>query len=256
MYEIYATDLVREQCQEDKKPVNTLSPCAVLHFVLSGEGIINGKRVGAHTLFAALESCRMHYYPIRENPWCYVYLRLSGRELWKAFEDCGFSSGVSLREFHKEEELLHLLSLFQSLGREPEGGRLIANMALLLLREGTSPRSHSSKPLEHWKPMKRYLEENYHKRITVEGMAKRFYLNKNYVCSLFRQYLGLSPKQYLQKLRLERAQALLLSTDEDVKLIAHSVGYEDALLFSKVFKSRYGCSPLHFREAARGEDEP
>lgn len=246
MYEIYATDLVLENCDSGKKPVNVLTPCAVIHFVLSGEGRINGKRVGAHTLFAALENSRMHYYPIAENPWSYVYLRLSGREVWRAFSDCGFSSEVCLRHFAKEEELLQLVALFQSLGKEPEGRMLLANLAFLLLKEQQSP--PFPKSLGHLEQMKRFLEENYHKKITVEAMADRFYLNKNYVCSLFTKHLHLSPKQYLQKLRLERACHLLLNTREDVKLIAHSVGYEDALLFSKVFKRRFGCSPKAFRE--------
>ena len=55
------------------------------------------------------------------------------------------------------------------------------------------------------------------------------------------------PKQFLQKTRMERAVFLLTETDGDISLIAKSVGYDDALLFSKMFKQYYGDSPKQYR---------
>ena len=81
MYDIYATELAFEQCASDKPEINVMIPYAVCHFVLSGEGFINGKKVGANTVFISFEDTHMHYYPCREHPWSYIYLRLRGTEV-------------------------------------------------------------------------------------------------------------------------------------------------------------------------------
>lgn len=58
----------------------------------------------------------------------------------------------------------------------------------------------------------------------------------------------MSPKQYLQQLRMEKAAELLTNTTYKVSLISSSVGYDDQLAFSKNFKHFYGISPLKYRE--------
>lgn len=57
----------------------------------------------------------------------------------------------------------------------------------------------------------------------------------------------IAPKQYLLHLKLEKACQLLRSTDLPVATIAGSMGFDDAMAFSKLFKKTYGCTPTHFR---------
>ena len=105
-----------------------------------------------------------------------------------------------------------------------------------------------SKPMHHVAAIMNFIDENYDKRITIEEIANKFYLNKNYMRTLFVKQLGLSPKQYLQRVRMKRAAFLLIETESDVALIAKSVGYDDALLFSKMFKQYWGVSPVQYRK--------
>ena len=248
MYDIYVTELIFEQCDKDKSKIHVRVPYAVFHFVLSGEGIINGKKVGENMVFISFEETHMHYYPCPENPWSYIYLRLRGDDVEKAFLDHGFSLGLTICPFEDREALFLLLSLYQKFSQlaNTEGHKLIAN-AIFLLFEERIPSPHISKPQQHVERIRRFIDENYFKNITVEEIAARFYLNKNYIRTLFSQHLGSSPKQYLQKIRMERAKYLLSSTDENIKLIANSVGYDDPLLFSKMFKRYYNCSPTQYR---------
>ena len=120
----------------------------------------------------------------------------------------------------------------------PDAQKIIANALFLLFEERNQTLLHKSKPQQHVDQIKQYIEENYYKRITLEEVASSFYLNKNYIRTLFVQQLGISPKQYLQKIRFERAKFLLSFPEKSIKLIANSVGYEDPLLFSKIFKPR------------------
>ena len=69
--------------------------------------------------------------------------------------------------------------------------------------------------------------------------------------NLFVKYLGVSPKKYIQKKRMDRAKTLLLETDISISTVALSVGYDDALLFSKMFLKEFSRSPQKYRQHNR-----
>jgi AraC-like DNA-binding protein len=60
--------------------------------------------------------------------------------------------------------------------------------------------------------------------------------------------MGMSPKEYIIKLRLDRSMELLQCTDLSVGEISDIVGYQDPLYFSKLFKRKLGVSPAAYRK--------
>ena len=75
------------------------------------------------------------------------------------------------------------------------------------------------------------------KTIAVVGLSPR------QLERLFQRYVGMSPKQYLNGLRLERARALLTETDLPVSEVAYGCGFNATNTFTKAFRQRYGVSP-------------
>lgn len=63
----------------------------------------------------------------------------------------------------------------------------------------------------------------------------------------FKEFTGMSPKQYQIQLKLNHAKSLLLGSDLPVKFIAFESGYESIYHFSKIFKEKTGYSPSEFR---------
>ena len=103
----------------------------------------------------------------------------------------------------------------------------------------------------HVAKIQQYIDTHFEDKLIIEELADRFFLSRPYVRNLFMWHLGLSPKQYLQEVRMKKAGELLLQTDYEIRLIASSVGYSDQLAFSKVFKKYYGCAPTQFRSRNR-----
>jgi AraC-like DNA-binding protein len=68
----------------------------------------------------------------------------------------------------------------------------------------------------------------------------------------FRSAFGETPKEYLTRLRLERAQHLLAVTSRSVTEVCLDVGFTSLGTFSTLFARRLGCSPRAFRRRARG----
>ena len=62
----------------------------------------------------------------------------------------------------------------------------------------------------------------------------------------FEEHFGISPKQYLNKLRMNRALELLMEQERSVKEIAFACGFLDEKYFSRAFKKKYGYPPSHF----------
>lgn len=99
------------------------------------------------------------------------------------------------------------------------------------------------------KKIRKYLEEHYAEKISLDRIAKNMYLSSVYISKIFKEETGETPINYLIKIRLEKAKELLAQSPEDsVKEIALKVGYDDAYHFSKLFKKYYGVSPLHYKK--------
>jgi len=89
---------------------------------------------------------------------------------------------------------------------------------------------------------------NYSRDISVMELARHIGLDRSYLCSLFKEYLKVSPREYLIKYRMDKACELMKNPSLSISDVARSVGYSDPLGFSKMFKKVKGCSPKAYRE--------
>ena len=95
------------------------------------------------------------------------------------------------------------------------------------------------------------MNEHIFEREAVSDIAGALHISEGYLRYLFKRHKGISPKQYLDLLRAERASALLTKTDYRIEHIAASVGFDDAQAFSKFFKKHHTVSPKEFRRKSR-----
>ena len=93
-----------------------------------------------------------------------------------------------------------------------------------------------------------YINENLHENLSVKQLADFCHLNTDYFSRIFNENFGMRPNKYIQSKRIERAQLLLLSTNNSLKQIAEKVGLENLSYFSRIFKNHTGKTPGVFRE--------
>lgn len=98
-----------------------------------------------------------------------------------------------------------------------------------------------------------YIEENYMHRLTLNDLANNIYLNKNYISQMFKDALGISFSNYLEGVRIYKAQELLRNTDVSVTIVAEKTGYHSQSYFTKAFKKRTGLSPLKYRNISQAD---
>lgn len=96
-----------------------------------------------------------------------------------------------------------------------------------------------------------YFDSKYSEHIQLQQVADQFCIHPNYLNQLFHDKFGVSPKQYLTRLKIDKAKNLLFSTDLPVVLIAASLGFPDQLSFSRTFKDKVGMPPTAYRKSSR-----
>jgi len=92
------------------------------------------------------------------------------------------------------------------------------------------------------------IHKHYAEAITLESLSETLNYSVPHLSSYFKIRTGLSPIDYLIKVRLDKAATLLLETDATLKEIAIGVGYQDPSYMGRLFKKHKGVSPMGYRE--------
>lgn len=92
-----------------------------------------------------------------------------------------------------------------------------------------------------------YIENNYDKNITLEGLAKKAHFSCSYFSRLFSSQLGMSFTEYLSNVRIRHVKMLLIQTNKSIMEIALDTGYCHGDYLSSQFKKKTNMTPLEFR---------
>jgi len=96
-----------------------------------------------------------------------------------------------------------------------------------------------------------YMREHLNEPLRAATLAGVANMSLPHYFAQFKRVIGSSPIDYLIKLRMEYARRLLEETSWSVKEVAVSLGYDDPLYFSRVFKSINQTAPSDFRARKR-----
>lgn len=96
-----------------------------------------------------------------------------------------------------------------------------------------------------------YIEQNYNASVTLADIADKFHMNAVYVSQLFKRKTGVTFTHYVNRLRIEKAKALLISTDLTAKEIGEQIGIRNSNYFSRLFKKITGRTVNQYRKSLK-----
>ena len=128
-------------------------------------------------------------------------------------------------------------------------GRLIALFALIAERIHRDPKTCGDY-LKIRKAIELINAEPWNRRQNKE-LAALCGISRDYFEKIFKQAMGISPRQYYMSLIFERAKHLLSTTMYSIGEISALCGIDDALYFSRSFKKKVGLSPTAYRRQPR-----
>ena len=239
-----------------------------LHMVISGIGYltVNGKtqRVHEGQLFLIKPGEVTAYRSDTENPWYYTWVTYGGPKAGRYMNSAGFGPGVNVLDSQVDAaEFLsaaNALISHDALSDSEELQRL--SLALRYLSLALLSRARKSQiqlrdgllsPDDYVRYAVDYLDQNY-AHVKIADVSAYLGINRTYLSAIFRKKMYMSPQEYLIQLRMDKSRQLL-QKNWPVYMIAQSVGYDDQLAFSRMFKKKFGVSPENFRKASRGQEE-
>jgi two-component system, response regulator YesN len=136
-------------------------------------------------------------------------------------------------------------------GLEASKKRFMADVSMHMLDEKIdqlggqwqSP-SDNNKTIE--KALK-FIEANLSEKVGVREVAQHVHLSPSYFSVLFKDVKGMTFSEYVTRVRHRKAKEMLLTTDNDIAVIADEVGYQSASYFIRVFKEFEDMTPKQYR---------
>lgn len=253
-YDLNVYSIGLEQTSPDKK----VGPCVrskfVIHYVLGGSGQFCGEKIERGKGFLICPDKLHSYSSDAESPLKYGWISFFGNKAGKLLEQAGLTLENQIFDCGWVDELDEIFERLCTPRRTDTDEYLRGCFHILMSfhikaqSDNNAARLRGDPRKEHIDRAIDYIKNNYSRKLSVAEVAARLYLSPHYLSNLFHEELGISPQQYIMSVRMKRAAELLAIDELLVTDIAHSVGYHDALGFSKLFKKFYGVSPKEFRE--------
>ncbi|HEX2978730.1 MAG TPA: substrate-binding domain-containing protein [Anaerolineaceae bacterium] len=95
-----------------------------------------------------------------------------------------------------------------------------------------------------------FIHEHYAESISRREIAQYVSISEDHLTFCFRQELGTTPIEYLQRYRVHQARRLLKDSESSISEIALNVGFSDSGYFSRIFRRITGMSPETFRRSS------
>jgi len=95
--------------------------------------------------------------------------------------------------------------------------------------------------------IKIYVDRNYQKNLSMEFLSSLFYMNRSYLSHLFHHQTRTKFVDYVNSVRIQKAQNMLLHSDRKMYQISKSAGYDNVKYFFRIFKKVTGKTPAQYQ---------
>ena len=93
-----------------------------------------------------------------------------------------------------------------------------------------------------------YIQENY-LTVTLDDLSSQFYLSKPYLSKYIKEKSGMTFGENVKRIRLNKASTLLRNGNMKVEKVAEAAGYQNVEHFNRLFKKKYGMTPVQYRSS-------
>lgn len=110
----------------------------------------------------------------------------------------------------------------------------------------------NARAFEYYRPLvrvKRFVETNYDEDISLLRAARVAALERTYFCTFFRKKVGIGFRDWLRRVRVEKAMAMIEQQDSSISEVAFAVGFGDLSTFERAFKEFAQMTPIEFKKA-------
>lgn len=223
----------------------------IIHYVLKGRGFYNGSPVEAGQGFLIHPGQMAEYRADPQNPWELLWVVSEDENMAKLFPAYRADPVTQIFSYDFIPTVSGAMDALAMMGQTVQRPSVLLEVFLGIWNHhdrhpyGPSPtnaQTYIDFALE-------YFHTNYQSPVSIKELAELLGVSQPYLFRIFKSVTGKSPKAYLNDYRLLQAKKLLAETRLTITEVASSVGYPDALAFSRFFSQKEGISPRSYRQA-------
>lgn len=242
----------------DRKGQRTLDEFQLL-FITSGKGVFESnslpqRPVQAGTALLLFPGEWHRYRPDPATGWSEYWIGFSGREARRIMDTFFHSRSPLLSVSHPEALIRHFEQILQWLRRPGTSGKeqILAShvpLALALVRtDRPNPMTAHSSGESFVTRAKTIMLEQMHKRADLQKLARDLGISYSKFRFAFKKQTGYPPREYENRIKLNRARDLIAREGRSVSETAASLGFSSVYYFSRTFKKHFGLSPSNWRK--------
>lgn len=202
--------------------------------------------------------CRKEYsHCSSEDLWTLAWVHFYGPTMSAIYDKYLDRGGTPVFQCNRIDEYRELLqdvfdtAAAESYVRDVRLSEKLTSLIAVLMEDAWNPREKNAylgQKRMSLVELKKYIDEHYQEKLSLESLANRFYINKNYLTKIFKEEYGVTVNVYICQVRITKAKSLLRFTQMTVEEIAYEVGFPDQNYFSRVFKRVEGTTPGQYRK--------
>jgi AraC-like DNA-binding protein len=228
-------------------------------------GINNERRLLNEGDIALCSSGDIHYYEDTNCPACVIILIfkpefIGDSSTWP--ENRKFISSFIEKEFIAKSDLFDIYDLLNSILKEERQKdeyydlyikSSIAKICAILLRHFPSIETNDKSKTKSLSQLKLiqdimiYIENNYDNDISLLEISDHFNIDHFNLSKKFNSVTGMNFKTYINNLRCEKAENMIINTSKSLTDIAYECGFNSIRNFNRVYKTIKGCAPSNLR---------
>lgn len=120
-----------------------------------------------------------------------------------------------------------------------------------MMFQGFNVRADPFSYYERLQRVERYVHENYCEDLSLRQVARVARLEEKYFSAYFHAKTGLCFKEWLTRVRLQKAMELMSRSDQTITSVGFAVGFRDLRTFERAFKKYASMTPFEFKKSVR-----
>jgi AraC-like DNA-binding protein len=198
------------------------------------------------------------YYPDKSTGWDEYWIGFEGGIIDSLIENGFFNQQYPIFSVGINEQIGQIYEWAIVTAKEQQAGfqQMLAGYVNLLIGYAYSYDRQSKfedmRIVKNINKAKIIIMENLHAKITPQIIAERLNMSYSWFRRIFKQYMSISPAQYIMEIRIQKSKELLTNTNMSGKEISFETGFDSPDYFCTVFRKKTGFSPLEYRAFTQG----
>jgi len=229
-----------------------------LVYITRGGGTFESRSGGEHPisegdLFIVHPGEWHRYKPAPETGWDEYWVEFDGEQARRIMRNEAFSLKKPALHLGADDQILRLfIEIAEATQTQPPGfEHIIASQTSQIVARILANLRYSSAETREMETLIRrarlHIMKHAEQTIEFQKLARELGISYSAFRHRFKQTTGLPPGQYQAQIRLNKARRLLRNSPLSVSAIAEQLGFESIYYFSRLFKTKTGRSPLHYR---------